>query len=50
MFMAKPNKELLFLYSENARVKIRELANLLKKSPQRLKYNVKALEKDKIVF
>lgn len=48
--MAKTNKELLFLYSENARVKIRELANLLKKSPQRLKYNVKVLEKDKIVF
>ncbi|MBI2107485.1 Lrp/AsnC family transcriptional regulator [Candidatus Woesearchaeota archaeon] len=48
--MAKTNKELLFLYSENARVRIRELANLLKKSPQRLKYNVKTLEKDKTVF
>ena len=48
--MVKTDKELLFLYSENARVKIRELANLLKKSSQRLKYNVKTLEKDKLVF
>ena len=48
--MVKTDKELLFLYSENARVKIRELASLLKKSSQRLKYNVKTLEKDRIVF
>ncbi|MBI4159508.1 Lrp/AsnC family transcriptional regulator [Candidatus Woesearchaeota archaeon] len=48
--MAKISRELLFLYSENARIKIKELAHLLKKSPQRLKYNVKTLEKDKIAF
>ena len=48
--MTKINKELLFLYSENARIKIRELASLLKKSSQRVKYNVKIFEKDKTVF
>ncbi len=48
--MTKVDRELLFLYSEDARIKIRELARLLKKSSQRLKYNVKTLEKDRIVF
>lgn len=43
------NKELIFLYSENARAKIRDLANILKKSPQRLKYSFKILEKEGII-
>ena len=48
--MVKVDRDLLFLYSEDARIKIKELAYLLKKSAQRLKYNVKTLEKDKNVF
>ncbi len=47
--MAQIDRNLLFLYSENARSKIRDLAKLLKKSPQRLKYTIKLMEKEKIV-
>jgi DNA-binding Lrp family transcriptional regulator len=46
--MTKIDRDLLFLYSENARVRIRELSKLLKKSSQRLKYSLKVLEKEKI--
>ena len=47
--MANIDRDLLFLYSENARAKIRDMAKKLRKSPQRLKYNLKVLEKEKIV-
>jgi len=43
------DNELLFLYSENSRAKIRDLAAMLKKSPQRLKYSLKSFEKEKVV-
>ena len=47
--MAKIDHNLLFLYSENLRGKIKEMAFLLKKSPQRLKYNLRQFEKEGIV-
>lgn len=48
--MAGINSDLLYLYSENARTKIRDMAVLLKKSPQRLKYTIKVLDKEGIVY
>lgn len=47
--MAKFDKDLIFLYSENARIKIKDLAKLLNKSTQRLKYSLGILEKEGIV-
>ena len=41
--------DLIFLYSENARTRIREIAHMLTKSPQRLKYSLKMLEKEGFV-
>ena len=43
------DKELLFIYSENARAKLRDIAKTLKKSPQRLKYTLRNLEREGIV-
>jgi DNA-binding Lrp family transcriptional regulator len=48
--MAKYNDDLIFLYSENARARIKDLSRTLKKSPQRLKYAMKILEKDKVLM
>lgn len=48
--MAKFDKELIFLYSENARAKLRDLASVLRKSPQRLKYSLSILEKEEVVY
>ena len=48
--MVKIGKDIIFMYSENARVKIKELAALLNKSSQRIKYSLKALEKEGIVY
>ncbi len=45
----KENRDLLFLYSESARAKRRDMAGLLKKSPQRINYSLKALEKQGIL-
>ena len=42
-------KSALFLRSERGELKIREVANILKKSSQRLKYQLTTLEKDQIV-
>jgi len=42
----KINQELLFLCSENAREKLRDTAKQLKKSNQRLKYNLRIMEKE----
>lgn len=47
--MPKFDQELLFLYSEQARRKIRDMALLLRKSPQRLKYSLAMLEKEKVL-
>jgi len=47
--MNKVDKDLLFLNSENARFKIRDLSKKLKKSAQRLKYALSVLEKEGIV-
>jgi len=44
--MNKPDPLLLFLRSEDARLSIKELARLTKKSPQLIKYNVSVLEKE----
>jgi len=43
------DKDLLFLYSENARFKIKNLSTILKKSSQRLKYSIKVLESEGII-
>lgn len=43
-------RELLYLYSENARIQLRELSRLLGKSSQRLKYNLRRLEKQRIIY
>ncbi len=43
------NRDLLFLYGENARAKIKDLGVALKKSPQLLKHTLKGLEKGGIV-
>lgn len=47
--MAKFDRDLLFLYLENARAKIRDMSSILKKSSQRLKYSIKTLEKEGII-
>jgi len=47
--MAKISKELVFLYGENAKIKIKSLAALFKTSSQRIKYLLKTMEKDGIV-
>ncbi|MBW3012267.1 Lrp/AsnC family transcriptional regulator [Candidatus Woesearchaeota archaeon] len=47
--MSEIKRELIYLYSEDARIKIKEIASMLKKSSQRVKYSLKVLEKDNIV-
>jgi len=47
--MAAPDWDLIFIYSENARMKIKDLAEVLKKSPQRLKYTLMQLENDALI-
>ncbi len=42
--------ELVFFCGENCRVKLKELAVLLKKSSQRLKYNLYHFEREEILF
>ncbi|MBI2668861.1 Lrp/AsnC family transcriptional regulator [Candidatus Woesearchaeota archaeon] len=44
------DKELIFLYAENARIKIQELAQMLRKSPPRIKYNLKVIEQQQIIY
>lgn len=43
------NTDFIFLQTEDARVKLREAASILKKSPQRLKYTLKMMEKEGII-
>ncbi len=47
--MVKVDKDLLFLYTENSRMSLRNAADTLKKSPQRLKYSLKVLETEGIL-
>ncbi len=48
--MSKIRNDLVFIYGENARIKIKELAALLKKSSQRIKYSLKVMEKEGIIY
>jgi DNA-binding Lrp family transcriptional regulator len=47
--MSHKDLDLVFLYAENARAKIKDLANTLKKSPQRVKYSMRVLEEEGII-
>ncbi|HLC51840.1 MAG TPA: winged helix-turn-helix transcriptional regulator [Candidatus Nanoarchaeia archaeon] len=47
--MPKVDHSFVYCRTENARVPLKEIANHLKKSPQRLKYNTSILEKEKII-
>ena len=48
--MVKINRDLLYLIAENSRAKIRDLAQLQKSSPQRIKYNLKTLLREGIIY
>lgn len=47
--MAKIDYDLVFMRSEDARMSLKELARHLRTSPQRLKYSLAVLEKEKII-
>ncbi|MCX6707503.1 MAG: Lrp/AsnC family transcriptional regulator, partial [Candidatus Woesearchaeota archaeon] len=47
--MTKFDHDLIFLASENARAKIRDMSFILKKSPQRLKYSLATIEKEGVI-
>lgn len=47
--MVKINYNLLYLASESSRLRIKEISKLLRKSSQRLKYNLKTFEKEAII-
>jgi DNA-binding Lrp family transcriptional regulator len=47
--MSHYNTDLIFLETENARRKLRELSLRLKKSPQRIKYSLRRLEKEGVL-
>jgi|SRR3989344_1564987 len=47
--MQKPDYAFLYLKSENARARLKELSRQLKKSPQRLKYTLSILEKEGVL-
>lgn len=47
--MSHYNTDLVFLECENAREKLKTLSGMLKKSPQRLKYSLKKLEKEGVL-
>ena len=48
--MTKIKKELIFIYTENARIKIKELAKLFKESSQRIKYSLNVFEKERVIY
>ncbi len=48
--MGSVDRELVYLYTENARLKIKEAAGILQKSSQRLKYSLDVLEEEGVVF
>ena len=47
--MNKIDPSLVFLRSENARMSLKDLGRLVKKSPQLLKYNISVLEKEGVL-
>jgi|SRR3989344_266221 len=47
--MVKLDYNLIYLQSENARMTLKDIANHLKKSPQRLKYSLSILNKENIL-
>lgn len=47
--MINYDKDFIYLCSENARMKLKELSHILKKSQQRLKYTLKNLELEKTI-
>ncbi len=48
--MHEINRELIFLYAENSRLKLKEVAQQLQKSSPRLKYNLSQLAKARLVY
>ena len=44
------DKNLTFISSENARAKLRDVAQLLRKSSQRLKYSWRMMEKEEVIY
>lgn len=48
--MVKINRDLLYLITEDSRAKIRDLAQFQKTSPQRIKYSLKTLQKEGIIY
>lgn len=48
--MAKIKNNLIFIYGENSRIKIKELASLLKQSSQLIKYSLNTIEKECLVY
>lgn len=47
--MPKPDRALIYLRAENARISLKQLSRHLNKSPQRIKYNLSVLEKNGIL-
>jgi len=47
--MTKLDYDLIYMLAENSRMSLKELSNHLNKSPQRLKYNLRILEKEEII-
>jgi DNA-binding Lrp family transcriptional regulator len=50
IIMVKFENDIIFAESENARIKIKELSDILKLSSQRLKYDIASLEKESIIY
>lgn len=48
--MKKYDSNLIFLYSENSKLKLKDISQVLKKSSQRLKYSLRQLDKEGIVY
>ena len=47
--MVKTDHNLIYLWSENARISLRELSQYLKKTPQRLRYSLASLKRDNLI-
>ncbi|MBI4139488.1 winged helix-turn-helix transcriptional regulator, partial [Candidatus Woesearchaeota archaeon] len=47
--MAKIDTNLIYLVSENARMQLQELSKHTRKTPQRLRYSIMALEREGII-
>jgi DNA-binding Lrp family transcriptional regulator len=47
--MIGKNDEIIFLYGENARIKLKEVAKQLRSTPQRISYHIEQLKKNNIL-